>query len=214
MDFPFICDVEELDVSNNCTTTAVNESVHHPTVEELDVKLPAAKKAQDVLLEYLVPSSKFSPPTAASTFGVGEQLPVSQGVNNVHVFNDNHKSTPNENKKQEHPKMIEVPVANQQMVMAMESELVSKTTTKIVKLDHMKGFQDCMDTYEIGNGVHSFNMIALAIAFCECTCIIHLVVTKSSTHNYWEYSCKEHSGCNFLYFIWSSPWYWIVAHEN
>ena len=41
-------------------------------------------------------------------------------------------------KKQEHPKMMEVPVANQWMDLAVESELVSKTTTKIVNLNHMK----------------------------------------------------------------------------
>ena len=50
---------------------------------------------------------------------------------------------------------------------------------------------------QIGHGVHSFDMIALAIAFYESTCNNHLVVTKSSAHNYWQYSCKQHSGCNF-----------------
>ena len=144
-------------------------------------------------MEDLVLSSRLSPPTATNRFGIGEQLSVSQDVNNVHVFNDNNKMTSNENKKQEHPKMMDVPVANQQKDMAMESELVSKTTTKIVNLDHTKEFQECMDSYEIGNGVHSFDMIALAIAFYECTC---LVVTKSSAHNYRQYSCKQHSGCN------------------
>ena len=105
--------------------------------------------------------------------------------------------TSNENKKQEHPKMMEVPVANQLKDMAMESELVSKTTTKFVNLDHMKEFQECMDSHKIGFGVHSLDMIAMAIAFYECTCNIHLVVTKSSAHNYQQYSCKQHSGCNF-----------------
>ena len=69
---------------------AVNESAYNPTIEELDVKLPATKKAQDVLLEDLVPSSRLSPPTATNTF---EQLHVSQYVNNIHVFNDHNKST-------------------------------------------------------------------------------------------------------------------------
>ena len=101
------------------------------------------------------------------------------------------------NQKQEYPKMMEVTVANQQMDTAMESELVSKPTTKIVNLDYMKEFQKCMDTYKIGNGVHSFNMIALAIALYECICNIHLVVMKSSAHNYQQYSCKQHLGCNF-----------------
>ena len=79
----------------------------------------------------------------------------------------------------------------------MEPEIVSRTATKMVNLKHMKEFQECMDTYEIGNGVHSFNTIALAIAFYKSTCNIFLVVTKSSAHNYWQYSCKQHLGCNF-----------------
>ena len=54
-----------------------------------------------------------------------------------------------------------------------------------------------MDTYEIGKGVHSFNMIALAIAFYESICNIHHVVTKSSAHNYEQYSYKQHLGCTF-----------------
>ena len=54
-----------------------------------------------------------------------------------------------------------------------------------------------MDSYKIGNGVHLFDMIALAIAFYECTCNVHLVVTKSSAHNYWQYSCNQHLGCYF-----------------
>ena len=197
VDFPSFYDVEELDVSYNWTITAVNESAYNPTIEELDVKLPATKKAQDVLLEDLVPCSRLSPLTATNRFGIGEQLSVSQDVNNNHVLNDNNKSTSKENEKQEHPKMMEVPVANQQMDMPMESELVSKTTTKIVNLNHTKEFQECMDIYEIANGVHSFNTIALAIAFYECTCNIHLVVTKSLAHNYQQYSCKQHLGCNF-----------------
>ena len=140
VDFPSIYDVEELDVSNNRTITAVHESAYNPAIEELDERLPATKKAQDELLEDLVPSSRLSSPTATNGFGIGEQLPVSQDVNNIHVFNDNNKSTSKESKKEEDPKMMEVSVANQQTNMAMESELVSKTTTKIVNLDHMKEF--------------------------------------------------------------------------
>ena len=41
MDFPSIYAIEELDVLNNWTTTAVNESACNPTIEELDVKLPS-----------------------------------------------------------------------------------------------------------------------------------------------------------------------------
>ena len=120
VELPSIYDVEEYNVSNNCTIAAVNESAYNPTVEELDVKLPATMKAQDVLLEDLVPSSRLSPPTATNRFGIGKELPVSQVVNNVHVFNDNNKITSNE-KKQEHRKMMEVAFANQQKDMAMES---------------------------------------------------------------------------------------------
>ena len=51
---------------------------------------------------------------------------------------------------------------------------------------------------EIHNGVSSFDTIVLAIAFFESTCnICSLVVTKSSANNYWQYSCKQHLGCNF-----------------
>ena len=60
----------------------------------------------------------------------------------------------------------------------MESEIASRTATKMVNLNHTKEFQECMDTYKIGNGVHSFDMIALTIAFYKSTCNIHLVVTN------------------------------------
>ena len=90
---------------------------------------------------------------------------------------------------------MDVQVGAQQKNPAIKSKVVSRTTTEIVNLDHTKEFQ-CMDSYEIGHGVHSFNMNALAIAFYECTCNIHLVVTKSSAHNYQQHSCKQHSGCN------------------
>ena len=100
VDLPSTYDVEELGVSNSHTISAFNESAYHPTVEELDVKLPASMKAQDILLP---------PPTAPDRFGFCEQHPVSQDVNNIHVFDDNNNMTSNENKKQEHPKMMEVP---------------------------------------------------------------------------------------------------------
>ena len=93
--------------------------------------------------------------------------------------------------------MMEISVANQLTDTAMESELVSRTTTEIVNLDHVKEFQECMDTYEISNGVHSFDMIALAIEFYKSTCNIHLVVMKDSAHNCQQYSCKQCLGCNF-----------------
>ena len=77
VDFPPICDVDKMDVSNNQTITAVKDSTYHPASEELDVKPPAPKKAQDALLEDLVPSSPMSTPTATNIFGISEQLPVS-----------------------------------------------------------------------------------------------------------------------------------------
>ena len=49
---------------------------------------------------------------------------------------------------------MEISVTNQLTHTAMESELVSRTATEMVNLDHMKEFQECMDTYKIGNGVH------------------------------------------------------------
>ena len=109
--------------------------------------------------------------------------------------------TSNENKEQGHPKMMEVPVANQQKHMAMESELVSKSTTKIVNLNHMKEFQECMNSYKNGNGVHSFNMIALAIVFYECTCNIHLIVTKSSEHNYEQFPANNTQDVIFIFYL-------------
>ena len=188
VDFPSVYDVDEMDFSNNQTITAVKDSTY-PASEELDLKPPATKKAQGVLLEDLVPSSTMSPPTATSIFGISEQLSMSQDVSNIHVFNDNDMSTSQENKEEEHPRVMEISVPNQ----PTHSEIVSRTTTKMVNLGHMKEFQECMDTYESGNGIHSFGMIGLAIAFYKATCNIHLVIRKS----FKQYSCKQHLGCNF-----------------
>ena len=74
-------------------------------------------------------------------FGISEELPVSQDVNNIHVFNNNDKSTSQENNEEEHPKVMEISVTNQPTDTAMECELVSRTTTKMVNLDHTKEFQ-------------------------------------------------------------------------
>ena len=49
----------------------------------------------------------------------------------------------------------------------------------MMNLDHTKAFQERMDSYGIHNGVAEFDTIALAIAFYESTCNIHLIVTKS-----------------------------------
>ena len=70
------------------------------------------------------------------------------------------------------------------------------TTMTIVNMDHMKAFQECMDTYGILNGVPEFDIIALVIAFYESTCNTQLVIMKSSASNYQKYSCKVHEGCN------------------
>ena len=88
-------------------------------------------------------------------------------------------------------------VADQQKDTVIESTLASRTTAKVANLNHTREFQECMNSYKVGNGVHSFNMIALAIAFYECSCNVCLVVTKSSAQTYWQYTCKQHSGCTF-----------------
>ena len=83
VDFPPMYEVEEFDHSHNPTNSMDNNAACHPTDEDLDVKLPATTKADDVLLEDLVPNT--------TRVGVGEQLNVSQHLNNFHVFNDDHK---------------------------------------------------------------------------------------------------------------------------
>ena len=58
--------------------------------------------------------------------------------------------------------MMEVSLANQQTAAAMESDLVSKMPTKIVNLDLMKDFQECMNTNKICNGYnHSIQLLWL-----------------------------------------------------
>ena len=130
-------------------------------------------------------------------FGITQQLHASPDVINIHVFNDNDNNTVQENGEERHPKVMEIAVAKHPTHTEKESKLVSRTTTKIVNLDHMKEFQECMDSYEISNGVDSFDPIVLAIAFYKSTRNICLVVTKSSANNYWQYSCKQHLRCNF-----------------
>ena len=86
-----------MDLSHNPTITAHNNSACHPTDEEFNVKLPATTKADDILLDDLVPTSILSPHTATNRIGVGEQLNVSPDLNNFHVFNEYNKMTSNEN---------------------------------------------------------------------------------------------------------------------
>ena len=116
---------------------------------------------------------------------------------NIHVFNNEHNISVQQNEEDGHPKAMEVSVPKQATCTAMESQQVSTTTTKMVNLDHTKEFQECMDSYGIINGVASFDTIELAIAFCKLTCNICLVVTKNSANSYWQYSCKQHVICNF-----------------
>ena len=97
-----------MDVSNNQTITAVKDSTYHPASEELDAKPTATKKSLNVLLEDLVPSSTMSPPTATNIIGTSEQLPVSQDMNNIHVFNDSDKTTSQDNIEEEHLRVMEI----------------------------------------------------------------------------------------------------------
>ena len=97
VDFPSTYNVEELDLSHTPTITADNESAYHHTDEDLDVKLPATMKAQDVLLEDLVPTSIPLPHKATNRIGFREQLNVSKDLNYIHVFNDNNEMTMSEN---------------------------------------------------------------------------------------------------------------------
>ena len=113
VDFPSTYEVEELDLSHNPTITADNNSTCHPANEDLDVKLPVTTKTDDVLLEDLVPTSIPLVHTGTSRIGVGEQLNVSHDLNDFHVFNINNKMKSKENNEQEHPKVMEVKVANQ-----------------------------------------------------------------------------------------------------
>ena len=66
--------MKELDLSHNPTITDNNKSAYHSTDEDLNVKLPATTKAQDVLLEDLVPTSILSPHMATIRIRVGKQL--------------------------------------------------------------------------------------------------------------------------------------------
>ena len=118
-------------------------------------------------------------------------------VDNIHVFNDNNKYIELDNDNKQLSQVLETVVTKQQTNTAMDSEVSSTNQSKTVNFNHSKEFQECMDTYEISNGVVSFERIALAIALYESSYNIHLAVMKSSANNYQQYSCKQHSGCNF-----------------
>ena len=90
----------------------MKDSTYHPASEELHVKPPATKK-QDVLLKDIVLSSRISPPTPMNIFGIIQELPASQDVNNIHVFNDNNNNTVQEDEEEGHPKVMEIAVSKQ-----------------------------------------------------------------------------------------------------
>ena len=118
-------------------------------------------------------------------------------VDNIHVFDDNNKYTELDNDNEQQLQVIETVVTKQQTNTAIDSEVCSTKKSKMVNFDHLKEFQECMDTYEIYNGVESFETIAMAIAFYESSYNLSLTVMKSSANHYRQYSCKQHSGCNF-----------------
>ena len=60
------------------------------------MKLLATTKADDVVLEDLVPTSTPSPHTTMNRIGVGEQLNVPHDLNDFDVFNDNKKMNSND----------------------------------------------------------------------------------------------------------------------
>ena len=105
-------------------------------------------------------------------------------VDNIHVFNDNNKYTKLDNDNKQQLQVIETVVTKQQTNTAMDSEVCSMNKSKMVNFDHLKEFQECMDTYEIYNGVESFETIALAIAFYESSYNICLAVMNSSANHY------------------------------
>ena len=88
-------------------------------------------------------------------------------VDNIYVYNDSNKFIKLDNDNEQQLQVIEMVVTKQQTNTAMDSELCSMNQSKTVNLDHLKEFQECMDTSEISNGVESFETIALAIAFYE-----------------------------------------------
>ena len=105
-------------------------------------------------------------------------------VDNICVFNDNDKYIELDNDNEQQLQVIETVVTKQQTNSGMDSEVCSTNKSKTVNFDHLKEFQECMDTYEIYNGVESLEMITLKIAFYESSYNICLAVTKSSANHY------------------------------
>ena len=169
MEFPSTDEDQELDFQHNPKIAINNNSASHPANEDLDVKLPTSMKRDDMVLDDLSHTSIPRPQATMNSIGVDEQMNVSHHPNDIHLFNNNNKMNSRELDEQVHSKVTEVNVTTQENDTVAESMLASKTTAKAVNLNHMKEFQECMNSYEVGNGVHSFDMIALAIAFYECS---------------------------------------------
>ena len=53
VEFPSTDEVQELDIPHNPTITPDNNSTCHPADEDLDVKLPAMTKTDDLMLDDL-----------------------------------------------------------------------------------------------------------------------------------------------------------------
>ena len=69
------------------------------------------------------------------------------------------------NDKDDISKVVDSSVLEQPKLTAMQSQQISMTTMTIVNMDHMKAFQECMDTYGIPNGVPEFDINALQLHF-------------------------------------------------
>ena len=67
---------------------------------------------------------------------------------------------------------MEIAAAKQPTHKAMDSEFVSRPTTKMVNLDHMKEFQECMDTYEINNLIILCSSTFLQLSYRVFCCIL------------------------------------------
>ena len=77
----------------------------------------------------------------------------------------------------------------------------------------MKEIQECVDSYKIGNGVHSFDITALAIDFFYA-CVIFILLSQRVQHTIIS-NIPANNTWNVLFcFIWSTSWYSIAAHEN
>ena len=60
----------------------------------------------------------------------------------------------------------------------IESKLVSRTTTKIVNLDHTREFQECMDSYEIGNGYIHLTLLLWLLGFMNALAMFFLLLQR------------------------------------